>query len=98
MDVPLRKAVLRAVLARLAVLCNERNPNSVSPYGGHGELLAGGNPPMVFRVAFANTTAEQKLELLPQTQTAAATSPHLGQKDRAQPGGEISTPTRELRP
>jgi hypothetical protein len=70
-DVPLRKSVLRAVLARLAVLCNERNPNSVSPYGGQGELVVGGNPPTVFRVSFANTLAEQKLELLPQTEPAA---------------------------
>jgi hypothetical protein len=64
MDVPLRKSVFRAILARVAVLCNERAPNSVSPYGGRGELSAGTNPPAVFRVTFANTPAEQKLELL----------------------------------
>src|SRR5437773_11879236 len=33
---PLRKSVFRVLLARLAVLCNERSPNSVSPYGGQG--------------------------------------------------------------
>jgi hypothetical protein len=43
-DVPLRKSVFRAILARLAVLCNERCPNSVTPYGGRGELLVTASP------------------------------------------------------
>ena len=64
MDVPLRKSVFRAILARIAVLCNERAPKSVSPYGGQGKLSAGGNPSVVFRVLFANTPAEQTLEVL----------------------------------
>jgi len=62
-DVPLRKSVFRAMLARIAVLCNEQNPNSVSPYGGESELAIGTNPPAVFQVSFANTPAEQMLEL-----------------------------------
>src|SRR5882724_2480618 len=62
-DRPLRKSVFRAILARVAALCNERKPNSVSPYGGQGELLVSTDPPAIFRVAFANTTDEQKLEL-----------------------------------
>ncbi len=62
-DLPLRKAVFRAILARIAVLCNEHASNSVSPYGGESELSIGTNPPMVFRVSFANTPAEQTLEL-----------------------------------
>jgi len=62
-DIPLRKSVFRAILARVAALCNQQTPNSVSPYGGQGELSAGANPPTVFRVTFANTPAEQKLEL-----------------------------------
>jgi hypothetical protein len=64
MDVPLRKSVFRAILARVAVLCNERVPNSVSPYGGQGELSVGANPPTVFRVTFVNTPDEQRLELI----------------------------------
>ncbi len=64
-DVPLRKSVFRAILARLAVLCNERCPNSVSPYGGEGELSVGLNPETVFRVSFVNTPDEQKAELMP---------------------------------
>ncbi len=62
-DVPLRKSVFRAILARLAVLCNERRPNSVSPYGGQGEVVVGGYPAKVFRVEFVNTPDEQRLEL-----------------------------------
>src|SRR5271157_18049 len=60
-DVPLRKSVFRAILARVAVLCNERSPNSVSPYGGQGEVSVGANPAMTFRVEFANTPDEQRL-------------------------------------
>jgi hypothetical protein len=62
MDVPLRKSVFRMILARVAVLCNERTPNSVSPNGGQGELSAGAAT--VYRVTFVNTPDEQKLELL----------------------------------
>jgi hypothetical protein len=62
-DVPLRKSVFRAMLARIAALCNEQTPNSVSPYGGESELSIGTNPPTLFRVTFSNTPAEQLLEL-----------------------------------
>src|SRR5439155_16300737 len=37
-EVRMRKSVFRAALARVSVLCNEHKPNSVSPYGGEGEL------------------------------------------------------------
>jgi hypothetical protein len=60
---PLRKSVFRAVLARVAVLCNERKPDSVSPYGGEGEVSVGANPAAVFHVAFVNTPASQRLRL-----------------------------------
>ncbi len=62
-EVPLPKSVFRAILARMAVLCNERIPDSVSPYGGEGELSICTNPPTVFRVAFINTPGEQRLEV-----------------------------------
>jgi hypothetical protein len=64
-DPPPGKSVLRAMLARVATLCNERAPNSVSPYGGKGELLAATDPPTIFRVTFKNTPSEQTLEILP---------------------------------
>jgi hypothetical protein len=62
-DLPMRKSVFRAILARIAVLCNERAANPVSPYGGQCDWLAGTNPPTNFRVRFTNTAAEQRLEL-----------------------------------
>jgi hypothetical protein len=63
--VPLRKSVVRAALARIAVLCNQLNPNSVSPYGGQGELLIGADSTTAMRVVFVNTPDEQSLELAP---------------------------------
>jgi hypothetical protein len=65
LDRPVRKSVFRAVLARVAALCNERSPNSVSPYGGQGEFFVGAEPPAIVRVTFANTPDEQMLELIP---------------------------------
>jgi hypothetical protein len=66
-DVSLRKSVLRAILARVAALCNERTPNSVSPYGGSGEVSVGGSPRAICKVTFTNTLVEQKLELVTET-------------------------------
>jgi hypothetical protein len=63
-DVAFRKSVRRAILARVAALCNERRPNSVSPYGGQGELSIG-DPATVFRVSFTNTPDEQWFQLIP---------------------------------
>jgi hypothetical protein len=60
-DVPLRKSVFRAVLARIAVLCNERRADSVSPYGGCGEIALDSGP--VVSVRFENTSAVQSLRL-----------------------------------
>ena len=40
-DVQLSKSTFRAILARIATLCNERIPNSASIYGGQGELSCG---------------------------------------------------------
>jgi hypothetical protein len=62
-DVPLQKSVFRAILARMAALCNERSPNSVSPYGGEGELSIGADPPTILLVAFTNKPGEQRLEV-----------------------------------
>jgi hypothetical protein len=64
-DVPIPKSVFRAILARVAALCDERSPGSVSPYGGAGELSIEGNPPKILRVAFTNTPGEQRVDLTP---------------------------------
>ena len=62
-EVPLPKAAFRPILARVAALCNQYKPDSVSPYGGEGEIAAGGDPPSVFRVTFTNTPSTQRLEV-----------------------------------
>jgi hypothetical protein len=40
-------------------------PDSVSPYGGTGELTVPGDPPTTTRVVFVNTPDEQRVELTP---------------------------------
>lgn len=72
MDLPIRKSIFRAILARIAVLCNEKNPNAATAYGGRCEWLTDDNPPTMFRVLFTNTPAEQRLELTVGTGVAAA--------------------------
>ena len=62
-EVPLEKSIVRAALARVAALCNERAPNTVSPYGGQGELAIDSNPAKVVRVSLVNTREEQYLNL-----------------------------------
>jgi hypothetical protein len=62
-EVALPKSVFRAILARLAALCNERNPGSASPYGGEGELTAGVDPDTLYRVVFTNTPDSQRVHL-----------------------------------
>lgn len=62
-DVPLPKSVFRAVVARVAALCNECAPDSVTPYSGDAKLTVGTNPPSTFQVSFMNTPAEQRLEV-----------------------------------
>lgn len=64
-DRPRRTSVFRAILARLAVLCNERSPESVSPYGGQGKLSIDEDPTALFQVLFMNTPDEQWLKLSP---------------------------------
>jgi hypothetical protein len=61
--VPLPPAAFRTILARIAALCNERSPNSVTPYGGEGLLAVKGHPATVFQVAFVNTPNKQQLKL-----------------------------------
>lgn len=62
-DVSLRKSVFRAILARVATLCNEFAPDSVSPYGGTGQLVLPSHPGMVVRVELVNTPDAQGLRI-----------------------------------
>jgi hypothetical protein len=69
LDVPLPKSVFRAVLARIAALCNEHHPHSVTPYRGEGEVVVPAPPApncvpaSTCYVSFTNTPAEQQLEM-----------------------------------
>jgi hypothetical protein len=64
-EVQLPKSVFRAILARLAALCNQHNSGSVSPFGGEGELSLGVEPATVCRVAFTNSQAAQRVGITP---------------------------------
>ncbi len=61
--VPLPPTAFRAILARIAMLCNELNQNSVSPYGGDGLLAVESDPLAHFQVTFVNTPEKQQLKL-----------------------------------
>ncbi len=72
LDIPVPKSVFRAALARIAALCNEQRPESVTPYRGEGniallppvspcsEKVA---PPSTCYVSFTNTPSDQHLEM-----------------------------------
>lgn len=75
-DVALPKSAFRAVLARVAALCNERRAGSVTPYRGDGEVLSGDPPAPVF-VAFVNDPDELHLDARPATaEVPAQAVPH----------------------
>jgi hypothetical protein len=85
-EVPLPKSAFRAALARLAALCNERNPGSTSPYGGEGELTIGVDPTTICRVAFTNTAGVQSVRLA-RIQSDNQLSPRQSGKPRSIAGG-----------
>lgn len=58
--IPVPPQAFRSLLAQIAARCNEHLPESVSPYGGAGKLLVGGDE---VAVSFVNTAESQKLEL-----------------------------------
>ena len=62
-DTPFGKSVFRGILARVAVLCNERCPNSVSPFGGKGQVFVGAEARQSMDASFANTRDEQWFKL-----------------------------------
>jgi hypothetical protein len=79
--VPLRKSIFRAAMARIAVLCNLRKPNSVSPYGGKGQLTFGPEPSTALRVLFVNTPDEQSLELTSLGDEGFPATPKVGDEE-----------------
>ena len=89
LDVPLRKSIFRAIIARVATLCAERVPGSFAPYGGTGELLIGPEPAMLFRAVWGNTLADQHLTLMP-----ALVNEHVGAsgQDEANTAHSLTSP------
>jgi hypothetical protein len=59
----MRKSVVRALLARIAALCNDRNPGSVSPYRGQGVITIDADPSSTIHAEFVNTQEAVSLEL-----------------------------------
>jgi hypothetical protein len=55
--------IIKQRMCGTSALCNEQTPDSVSPYGGQGELLVHTNPPALFHVLVTNTPREQRLEV-----------------------------------
>jgi hypothetical protein len=98
--VPLPKSVFRAVLARLAALCNERIPGSVSPYGGEGELAIGVAPTVICAVAFTNTPGEQRVQLTRIATKEEQGSPYSPGVEvwKDVPGGNDHRETAAIRP
>ena len=72
-SVRFNKSVFRAILARLAALCNEQTPNSASPYGGKCNLSFRGCA-TTMDVTFVNTLESQHFELTPSAGHAAPNS------------------------
>ena len=79
--VPMPKSVVRAVLARIAVLCAESSSNSVSPYGGRGEIQLDGRDSKSRRAEFINTPERQSLILGAVRPTATANRSGASRKE-----------------
>lgn len=62
-DLKIRTSVFRAILARIAALCNVDFPGSVPLYGGSGSFSPSADNLGRCLVRFTNTASEQKLEL-----------------------------------
>lgn len=70
LDIPLPKSVFRAALARVAAVCNEQDPQSVTPYRGEGDIVVlpletsfSRNVISTCCVSFTNTPSDQQLEM-----------------------------------
>jgi hypothetical protein len=79
LDISVPKSVFRAALARIAAICNEQHPESVTPYGGEGNITVPPPvsqcsqevvPPSTCYVSFTNTPSDQHLEMRFSTDSA----------------------------
>jgi hypothetical protein len=62
-DFGLRKSVFRAILARVAALCNEQASIPLSPYEGRGDLTVSPSNTAVVHVNYVNDASNQRLEI-----------------------------------
>lgn len=72
LDILVPKSVFRAALARIAAICNEQRPESVTPYRGETSIAVLPPvtpssekvvPPSTCFVSFTNTPSDQHLEM-----------------------------------
>ena len=72
LDITVPKSVFRAAIARVAAICNEQRPESVTPYRGEGNITLlppdlqcseKESPPSTCYVSFTNTPFDQHLEI-----------------------------------
>lgn len=72
LEISVPKSVFRAALARIAAICHEQHPDSVSPYGGEAEIAVVTPqktesqivvPLSTCHVSFVNTPSDQRLEM-----------------------------------
>jgi hypothetical protein len=68
-QVTVTKSVFRAAIARIAAICNEQIPNSVTPYVGEAEAVVGVQSPRTYHIAFRNVPDELCLALMPTVST-----------------------------
>lgn len=84
------KSVLRAIIARVAALCNEQTPNAVSPYCGEGELTISAKPGALLKAVFANTADQQHLTLTTlRTAIEVPSGQQIGNEDTAAGAGNL---------
>lgn len=64
-EIPYPKRGLRATLARIAVLCQQLNPDAFLPWGGEGHIPVITKPDILIHAKWKNTGGEYWLELTP---------------------------------
>ncbi len=93
--VPFSPAAFRTILARVATLCNERSPGSVSPYGGEGKLVVGTAEAFV---KFVNTAHAQKLEVKSDASSNPVPQPEPAKEGTAIAGSKPPNVSQQIDP
>ena len=64
-EVTIRNSVMRAAVARLAVLASRGRPEAINPFGGEGQIQDDQHPEISYQIEFKNTEEVQFLEITP---------------------------------